>query len=113
MERLRAARAETGLSQEQVADVLGVDGHTISGWETGRVRPPGIAFYALSRFYGKSAAWLAGEDVAQEAAGDNLLTVTPEEREAILKIRAIPESQRELVLRIMETASEYQIRRKR
>jgi len=110
--RLRIARSETGLSQEQVADVLDVDSHTVSGWETGRIRPPGIALYALSQFYGKSAAWLAGEDTLAETPSSGGISetastyTTDDEQELIRHYRGIPKGQRRLVVRIVAAAAQ-------
>ena len=42
-EPLSAARAGTGLSQEEVARLLGVSKRTLQEWEQGRKRPSGAA----------------------------------------------------------------------
>jgi DNA-binding XRE family transcriptional regulator len=41
-DRLRAARAASGLSQEGAAEAIGVHRVTIASWETGERRPVGV-----------------------------------------------------------------------
>lgn len=50
--RLKARREARGLSQEQVAEALGVDRDTVSRWERGRNRPTGaVLIKALMTLY--------------------------------------------------------------
>ena len=41
---LKAARSEKGLSQQQLADMVGVSRNTISSIETGQFNPIGVDF---------------------------------------------------------------------
>ena len=51
---LKVARIEAGLTQEQVAEKVGVVKWTISAWECGRCAPSIDNAIRLSRIYGKS-----------------------------------------------------------
>lgn len=41
--RARQARLDAGLTQEEIAEAIGVDQSTVSSWELGRRRPRGPA----------------------------------------------------------------------
>ena len=60
-------RKEKGYTQQQLGDLLGVTGKTISRWETGNYLPPAECLILLSGIYGVSInEILAGERVARE-----------------------------------------------
>jgi transcriptional regulator with XRE-family HTH domain len=50
-EKLKQARTDSGLSQEEVADKLGVSRQTMSNWENGRSFPDIVSVMALSDIY--------------------------------------------------------------
>ena len=47
--RLKVARAERGLSQEQLADLVGVTRQTISAIETGLYCPSGLLVFLIAK----------------------------------------------------------------
>ena len=51
--RLKVARAELGLSQEQLADLAGVTRQTISSIETGQYCPSALLAFQLAERLGK------------------------------------------------------------
>lgn len=51
--RLRVARAERGLSQEQLARLAGVTRQTVSSIETGQYVPSALLAFVLARRLGK------------------------------------------------------------
>ena len=51
--RLKVARAERGLSQEQLADLAGVTRQTISSIETGQYCPSALLAFQLAQRLGK------------------------------------------------------------
>jgi putative transcriptional regulator len=62
--RLRVARAERDLSQEQLAQVAGVSRQTISSIETGQYCPSTLLAFRLARVLGvrpDELFWLEGE----------------------------------------------------
>ena len=54
-ETLRACRVERGMTQEFVAEALGVSRQVVSKWETGAAEPSTSNLLALARLYGVSA----------------------------------------------------------
>lgn len=66
--QLQKARADAGLTQEQVAEALGISRQTLSNWETGKTSPDIKSVVALSELYGVSLDRLGKgtEDIPQE-----------------------------------------------
>ena len=60
--RLRAARSSVGLTQQAVAESIGVDPNTIARYEAGRIKPSGTALFALAQTYSKPVEWFFGEE---------------------------------------------------
>ena len=61
-EKLRNARKERGLSQEQAAEALGVSRQTISNWETGKTYPDILCAIRMSDLYSVSMDRLLKEE---------------------------------------------------
>ncbi len=59
--RLRAAREMAGLSQGQVAKLMGLHRPTISEAEAGRRRIPAEELAEFARIYAVSVSWLVGD----------------------------------------------------
>lgn len=57
-EKLTALRRREGLSQEQLADRLGVTRQSVSKWESGAVMPELVKLIALSEMFGVSVDFL-------------------------------------------------------
>ena len=66
-ERLRRARHEKGLTQEQVGERAGLTYNTISRYETGAVVPPQANLTLLSFIYEKPVSWFFADEVAPES----------------------------------------------
>jgi putative transcriptional regulator len=63
--RLRVARAERNLLQEELARTVGVSRNTISSIETGRYSPSALLAFRLANALGTSITelfWIEGED---------------------------------------------------
>ncbi len=60
--RLRAAREYIGLSQELVAEHLGIPRPAVSAMEHGTRKVSGLELKKLARLYGRPAAYFLGED---------------------------------------------------
>lgn len=65
-ERLRLARELSGLSQGQVAEMLGLKRPAISETEAGRRKVSAEELAKLSEIYAVSVAWLVGADPENE-----------------------------------------------
>lgn len=59
-DRLRALRAEKGITQEALAIDLRVSKNTVYYWERGTASPSLILASELARYYGVSLDWLVG-----------------------------------------------------
>ncbi len=59
---IRNARNESGLSQEQAAEALGVSRQTVSNWETGKSYPDIISVIRMSDLYSVSLDHLLKEE---------------------------------------------------
>jgi len=64
--KLKSAREEAGLTQEQVAESISVSRQTVSNWENGRSLPDIISIMKLSDLY--------GVDIDSLLMGDKKLT---------------------------------------
>ncbi len=66
-ERLKAARKECKLTQQQVADILGVDRSTYAYYELGVSNPSIENLIALSAVFKTDVQWLVGADKPNDA----------------------------------------------
>lgn len=57
-DKLKAARSAAALTQEAVAEALGVSRQTVSNWETGRTYPDILSVVRMSDLYGVSLDFL-------------------------------------------------------
>ena len=62
-EKLYKLRKERGLSQEQLADALGVSRQAISKWEGGAAIPEVEKLLALSKYFGVTADYLLNDEL--------------------------------------------------
>ncbi len=60
--RLREARSGISLTQEAVAEKLGVSSQTARNWEAGRTEPSRFDKERLAALYGKPMEWFFGQD---------------------------------------------------
>lgn len=93
-QRLKAARLAAGRSQQEIADALGVDKTTYSGYETGRRQPDLFRLRRLSQILGYSADQLLELGPADSP--------TPEELERVKKFRLLDSHGRELVDMVLD-----------
>ena len=66
--RVGEARRGRGLTQQEVADAIGVDKARISEWETGRVEPSVDSLARICRALHVSGHWLLTGDGPMEVA---------------------------------------------
>jgi len=60
-QNLQKLRSEKNLSQEQLADKIGVSRQTISAWESGKASPELDKITAISKLFSVSIDELVGE----------------------------------------------------
>lgn len=84
-QRLKAARKECKLTQQQVADILGIDRSAYAYYELGVSKPSIENLIALSAIFKTDIKWLIGADMPDEAFS------APESEFALLK--AVKEKQ--------------------
>ena len=103
--RLKRAREVMGLSQEQVAENIGVTGHMVWFWEAGRSIPRADRLIRLATLYGVTVDSVLGQearstdqdalfeeaDLALRSASDQL---TPEDVRAIRDFIRFVQTQR-------------------
>ena len=72
-DKLRTARAASGMTQEQVAEALGVSRQTVSNWENNRTYPDIVSVIRMSDLYAVSLDILLKEE---KVMADNKTTYT-------------------------------------
>ena len=95
-ERLKEARKLAGLSQGQVAKLLGLHRPSVSEMEAGNRRVSADELSQLAELYDVSVAWLMGEtpetvdaaDPRLQLAARELTKLKPEDLERLLKLLA-------------------------
>lgn len=69
-EKIRNARAEKGLTQEEAAESLGVSRQTLSHWENGKTYPDIVSVVKMSDLYGVSLDELLKEKPSPSPDGE-------------------------------------------
>jgi transcriptional regulator with XRE-family HTH domain len=92
-QRLRLAREQAGLSQGQVARMIGMHRPTVSEIEAGRRRVSAEELAALARMYEVSINWLAGSEPENKELDDRvtlaareLAKLKPKDLDKILRL---------------------------
>ena len=73
-QRLQKARKEAGLSQEELAEQLGVSRQAVSKWENDSGYPEMEKMIRLSQIYQVSLDYLVGNEQEQEQTNEDILT---------------------------------------
>ena len=63
--RIRDARLKAGLTQRQVAELVGVSDHAVWSWEAGKMKPTPEHLLELAYRCETSTDWLLGRDVVE------------------------------------------------
>lgn len=61
-ERLKQLRQKKGLTQQEIAELLGVKRNTYSDWENGKTEPNFETLLKLADLFEVSLDWLFGRD---------------------------------------------------
>ena len=70
-QRLRSARETLGLTQEDVADALGIQRTSVIAMEAGKRGVGALELRRLARLYRRSVAWVLGEQADPDIASDD------------------------------------------
>ncbi len=71
-ENLRVIREDRGYTQQQIAEVIGTTRQYYSDYENGKREIPIRIYITLSRFYGVSIDYLAGETTELKGVNGNI-----------------------------------------
>lgn len=74
-QRLYELRKRAGLSQEELANLLGVTRQAVQKWETGTSRPDMDNLVSLARYFGVTLDWLVTEREEQKAVPETARVV--------------------------------------
>ncbi len=96
--RLKEARLQRGLTQEDVAKRIGVFKTTVSGYETGRSEPCMLHLTKLMEIYGVDANWLFQDEMASIRLAKENTSLTPSEAELLGLYRQLNEQGQALAL---------------
>lgn len=106
--RLRTLRDETNVSQKQLATAIEYSQGAIAKWEKGISEPPTSVLARIANYFHTTVDYLVGisDDrrlpKTANIIPDDMLEVTPFEREVLLKYRILPPSEQIFVCRMLE-----------
>lgn len=92
-ERLKAARKAKGLTQEQLAKIIGVAKSTLTGYEKGNREPDVLKIHALANALDVTGDSLLGIDAPSPA----IAAQTDDERQLLRDYRALSDQGKEYV----------------
>ena len=96
-ERIAALRKEAGLSQQAVADELGIAQQTLAHYEVGRARMPVSLLPAFAKLYGVDANELLGLQNGSGRRGP-----TPLLQKQIERLSQLPKTQQKVVMQMLD-----------
>ena len=100
---LKRLRKDSGRSQEEISDYLGIKRVTCSAYETDRVVPPADKLYKLSELYGISVELLVSKTVTSNAKGDNK---DLRNEEMMYYYRNLKDSQKDMIFELIKELHE-------
>lgn len=119
-DRLRAIRKEHGLTQQNIADVLGVDRTTYTVYEGGSITPSPATLVKLSQIYNVTVGYLIGVEenhpelrkIPDEKQEKKLLSSDPisllkkEEKELMLYFRVLSDAEKHKIIDEMKALAQ-------
>ena len=95
--RIKRLRKESGLTQIQLASVVGVAQSAVAGWETGaRETPKADTMLKLAEVFGVDPAELIGTTTQKNASVSN------EELQLLAAFRALPTERKLLAIKLLK-----------
>ncbi len=95
--RVAQLRKEEGLSQQAVADGLGIAQQTLAHYEVGRLRMPASLLPKLAQLFGVAVDELVGVSSASGKRGP-----TPKLQQQIEKLSRLPKAKQKTVMEMIE-----------
>lgn len=113
--RLHELMSALNIKQNDIADKTGLNKSTISNYCNGNRVPNQTNLAIIADAFNISPAWLMGYEVNMMRNKDQLVDyiATIEERDILMKLQKIDESDRELILATLELAYQKAIKRKK
>ncbi len=96
-DRITSRRKELGLTQQQLADAVGISGVSVYKWEAGINTPKGHNLFSLAEALRCSPAWLLnGIDSDEPLKAEELLPQLDDRQKLLLDLfDSLPESEKE------------------
>ncbi|MDE2014782.1 MAG: helix-turn-helix domain-containing protein [Alphaproteobacteria bacterium] len=98
-ERIAAFRKGHGMTQVQLAELMGVAQQVVGSWEVGRSRVPVAILPRLARALAVTVADLIGEEASPSRRGP-----TPRLLQQVERIQRLPKSQQRFIMQMIDTA---------
>jgi transcriptional regulator with XRE-family HTH domain len=95
--RIAALRTDSALTQQQLADALGLSQQVVASYEIGRRRVPVSLLSRLARALGVSVEELIGEKAKPGKRGPS-----PKIQQQLERITQLPKTQQRLVLQMLD-----------
>lgn len=113
--RLHELMSALNIKQNDIADKTGLNKSTISNYCNGNRVPNQTNLAIIADAFNISPAWLMGYEVNMMRNKDQLVDyiATIEERDILMKLQEIDESDRELILATLELAYQKALKRKK
>jgi transcriptional regulator with XRE-family HTH domain len=95
--RIAALRKDSGITQVQLAQAMGVSQQTIASWEVGRRGVPVSNLPSLARTLGASVETLIGEKAPPAKRGP-----TPKLQQQVERLSRLPQAKQRVVMEMLE-----------
>jgi len=95
--RIAASRKDSGITQVQLAQTMGVSQQTVASWEVGRRGVPVSNLPLLARTLGLSVETLIGEKATPAKRGP-----TPKMQQQIERLSRLPQAKQRVVMEMLE-----------
>lgn len=73
---IKSARENCGMTQAELADKLGINPVTLSGYETGKHDPKSPMLIRISQICGVSVDYLLGREIIEDSHSDDILYIS-------------------------------------
>lgn len=106
---LKYCRKKAGLTQQQLADELGVTLTTIRSWESKKTAMPVPSTKRVAKYFGLNYADFCDSDLERSDLGltDDGVKLTAQELKGILMYRELPDDVKSLVRSLINVTHDY------